>query len=175
MFATVHAGNLGDAIDYLASRTAALEGKLNRNFSGEELQAQLQKLNTVFQQGREQLIDSYAGRLQDALGLSDADAQSVRDSLGSLISQRLQTYRDAQAGTPNTLAGEKDNWLLNHDEYMASQLRQTAGTIADKRQRRQPHLGRFAGCGGSRRGLPDDLSGRQPQERAATRRFWPLT
>ena len=160
MFATVHAGNLGDAIDYLASRTAALEGKLNRNFSGEELQAQLQKLNTVFQQGREQLIDSYAGRLQDALGLSDADAQSVRDSLGSLISQRLQTYRDAQAGTPNTLAGEKDNWLLNHDEYMASQLRQTARDHRGQRQRRQPHLGRFAGCGGSRRGLPDDLSGR---------------
>lgn len=131
MFATVHAGNLGDVIDYLASRTAALEGKLNRNFSGEELQAQLQELNNVFQQGKEQLIDSYAGRLQDALGLSYADAQSVRDSLGSLISQRLQTYRDAQAAMPDTLTGTKDNWLLNHDEYMASQLRQTAGTIAD--------------------------------------------
>lgn len=131
MFAAVHAGNLGDAIDYLASRTAALEGKLDRNRSGEELQAQFQALNDVFQQGKEQLIDSYAGRLQDALGLSDTDAQAVRDSLDSLISQRLQTYRDAQAETPDTLAGTKDRWLLNHDEYMASQLRQTAGTIQD--------------------------------------------
>ena len=132
MFATVHAGNLGGAIDYLVSRTAALEGKLNRNFSGEELQAQLQELNNVFQQGKERLIDSYAGRLQDALGLSDADAQSVRDSLGSLIFQRLQTYRDAQAAMPDALTGTKDSWLLNHDEYMASQLRQTAETITDR-------------------------------------------
>lgn len=132
MFATVHAGNLGGAIDYLVSRTAALEGKLNRNFSGEELQAQLQELNNVFQQGKERLIDSYAGRLQDALGLSDADAQSVRDSLGSLIFQRLQTYRDAQAAMPDALTGTKDSWLLNHYEYMASQLRQTAETITDR-------------------------------------------
>lgn len=131
MFATVHAGNLGDAIDYLASRTAALEGKLNRNFSGKELQAQLQELKNVFQQGKGQLIDSYAGRLQDALGLSDADTQTVRDSLDNLISQRLQIYRDAQTEMPNTLTGAKDCWLLNHDEYMASQLRQTAGTISD--------------------------------------------
>ena len=51
-FSTVHAGNLGDAIDYLASRAVALEGQLQRNFTGEALEQKRRELAEVVQQGK---------------------------------------------------------------------------------------------------------------------------
>lgn len=131
LFSSVHAGNLGDAIDYLASRAAAMEGQINRNFTGEALERQSQQLKQLIQQGQNGLIDSYANRLQSALGLSDSDTQTIRAAMEDLISQRVQDYRAAQAQMPDTLTGTKDEWLLNQNQYMASQLREAVGTISD--------------------------------------------
>lgn len=131
IFSTVHAGNLGDAIDYLASRAVALKSQINRNYDGEELKNQSQLLDNVIQQGKNELIDSYAGRIQDALSLSDSDTQEIRSSLEALIEQRLQTYQDVQSKMSDTLTGTKDEWLLNQDQYMASQLRDKTNSISD--------------------------------------------
>lgn len=128
-FSTIHAGNLGDAIDYLSSRAAALENQIARNYTGEALEQKRQELADVIQQGKTSLTDSYTGRLQAALGLSDADTQEVRSNLETLITQRMQTYQAAQA--PDTLTGTQDEWLLNQDQYMASQLREAVGSIPD--------------------------------------------
>lgn len=126
LFSTVHAGNLGDAIDDLASRMAALEGQVERTGSG-----QTQQVEQLLALGKESLINSYASRLQDALSLTDADAQAIRSSLDDLIDQRVQTYREAQAQMPDTLSGTPDEWLQNQNHYMASQLRQAADGISD--------------------------------------------
>lgn len=125
VFSSVHAGNLGDAIDYLASRIVALQGQVERN--GSSQQAQVEQL---FSQGKDTLIDSYASRLQSALGLSDDDAQAVRSSLDSMIEQRVQAYQTAQAQMRNTLSGTSDEWLLNNNQYMAFQLRQSVDGIS---------------------------------------------
>ena len=130
-FSTVHAGNLGDAIDYLASRAVALEGQLQRNFTGEALEQKRRELAEVVQQGKTELIDSYTSRLQTALGLSDADTQEVRSALESLFSQRVQDFQSVQSQMPDTLTGTQDEWLLNQDQYMASRLREAAAPISD--------------------------------------------
>lgn len=127
LFSTVHAGNLGDAIDDLASRVAALEGQVERTGSG-----QTQQVEQLLALGKESLINSYTSRLQGALSLSDADAKAIRSSLDDLIDQRVQTYREVQAQMPDTLSGTPDEWLQNQNQYMASQLRQAADGISDR-------------------------------------------
>lgn len=126
VFSTVHAGNLGHAIEELASRVVALEGQVERTDPN-----QMQQVTQLLEQGKETLIGSYSSRLQDALGLSDTDAQAVRDSLHALIDQQLQTYRKTQAEMSNALSGTQDEWLLNQNQYMASQLRQSTGGLSD--------------------------------------------
>lgn len=130
-FSAVHAGNLGDAIDYLASRAVALEKQINRNYTGEARESQLQELEQTFQFGKTELIDSYTNRLQTALGLSDSDAQTIRSTLDTLISQRVQTYQAAQSQMADSLTGTQDEWLMNQDQYMASQLRGAVDSISD--------------------------------------------
>ena len=127
LFSTVHAGNLGDAIDDLASRVAALEGQVERTGSG-----QTQQVEQLLALGKESLINSYASRLQEALSLSDTDAEAIRSSLNDLIDQRVQTYREVQAQMSDPLSGTPDEWLQNQNEYMASQLRQAVDGISDR-------------------------------------------
>jgi len=107
VFSSVHAGNLGDAIDYLASRAVALEGRIDRNFSGEERGNQARQLDDLIQQGTNALTDSYAGRVQGALSLSEPDTQKLRSSLEALIAQRIQVYQGVQAQMPDTLTGTR--------------------------------------------------------------------
>lgn len=126
--AGVNAGNLGQSIDYLTSRYVALVGQLQRNGASQETQEELEQ---VFAQGKEALVSSYADRLQDALGLSDQDAQQVRASLEGLIDRQVQTYSATQAQRPLPQAGTADAWLANMDEYIAGQLRQAAGTLSE--------------------------------------------
>ena len=130
-FSSVHAGNLGDAIDYLASIAVALEAQINRSYTGEALEQKRQELAEVIQQGQAELIDSYTSRLQSALGLSESDTQTIRAAMETLISQRTQEYQAVQAELPDTLTGTQDEWLLNQYQYMASQLREAGGSISD--------------------------------------------
>ena len=130
-FSSVHAGDLGDAIDYLASIAVTLGEQINRNYSGEALEQKRQELAKVIQHGQAELIDSYTSRLQSALGLSESDTQTIRATMESLISQRTQEYQAVQAEMPNTLTGTQDEWLLNQYQYMASQLREAVGPVSD--------------------------------------------
>lgn len=125
VFSTIHAGNLGDAIDYLASHIVALQGQVERNGSNQQTQVE-----QLLSQGKDALIDSYASRLQTALKLSDNDTQAVRSSLDSMIEQRVRAYQTAQAQMRDVLSGTSDEWLLNNNHYMASQLRQSVDGIS---------------------------------------------
>lgn len=51
--------------------------------------------------------------------------------MDTLIDQRLQTYRETQSQMSDTLSGTEDEWLLNQNQYMASQLRQATSGISD--------------------------------------------
>ena len=116
---------LEDGLDYLASRYVAARDKLERNYTGEELTAQLAKLEEVYQAGKSGMIDGYTQALQDNLGLSDSDAQAVRDSFSTILAEKEETYRGAlkQVHEAVEQTGPDSVWLKNHDAYIASQLR----------------------------------------------------
>lgn len=127
-FKTTTPEELEDGLDYLASRYVAARDKLERNYTGEELTAQLAKLEEVYQAGKSGMIDGYTQTLQDNLGLSDSDAQAVRDSFSSILSEKEEAYRGALKQVHEAVAqtGPDSVWLKDHDAYIASQLR-TAG------------------------------------------------
>ena len=127
-FKTTTPEELEDGLDYLASRYVAARDKLERNYTGEELTAQLAKLEEVYQAGKSGMIDGYTQALQDNLGLSDSDAQAVRDSFSSILAEKEEAYRGALKQVHEAVAqtGPDSVWLKDHDAYIASQLR-TAG------------------------------------------------
>ena len=127
-FKTTTPEELEDGLDYLASRYVAALDKLERNYTGEELTAQLAKLEEVYQAGKSGMIDGYTQALQDNLGLSDSDAQAVRDSFSSILAEKEEAYRGALKQVHEAVAqtGPDSVWLKDHDAYIASQLR-TAG------------------------------------------------
>ncbi len=86
---------LEDGLNYMASRYVAALDKLERNYSGEELTAQRAKLEEVYQTGKSGMIDGYTRLLQDNLGLSNSDAQAVRDSLSAILAEKEEAYRGA--------------------------------------------------------------------------------
>ena len=116
---------LEDGLNYMASRYVAALDKLERNYSGEELTAQRAKLEEVYQTGKSGMIDGYTRLLQDNLGISDSDAQAVRDSFSSILTEKENAYRDAlkQVNEAVEQTGPDSVWLKNHDAYIASQLR----------------------------------------------------
>ena len=116
---------LEDGLNYMASRYVAALDKLERNYSGEELTAQRAKLEEVYQTGKSEMIDGYTRLLQDNLGISDSDAQAVRDSFSSILTEKENAYRGAlkQVNEAMEQTGPDSVWLKNHDAYIASQLR----------------------------------------------------
>ena len=128
-FQTTTPDELADGLDYLASRYVAALDKLERSYKGEELTAQLSKLEEVYQAGKAGMIDGYTQLLQDNLGISGSDAQAIRDSFSAILEEKVNGYRSAleQVNKSVTQTGPDSVWLQNHDGYIASQLR-TAGT-----------------------------------------------
>ena len=118
---------LADSLDYLASRYVAVLDKLERNYSGDGLTEQKALLESAYQTGTAGLIDGYTQLLQSNLGISDTDAQTVKDSFAAILEQKVNTYRGALAQVNQSVAdtGADSVWLQNHDAYIAAQLRET--------------------------------------------------
>lgn len=121
--------NLGECIDYLASRYVALEKQLERSLSGSELEAQKSQLEEIFERGKQNLTGGYIQRLGDALCFSQEDRDHLEAGFKGLIAGRIEVYRKVQENLTVNLSG-KDQWLLNCDKYMASQLRQASDSIS---------------------------------------------
>lgn len=120
--------NLKESIDYFASRYVALASQISRTHTGQELEDQLAKLEEVFAKDSQKFASSYASRLKKALGISDQTAQSAENSLGQLIRQRISDYQAVQKTLDIELEPD-EQWLRNHDKYMAAQLRQAAREV----------------------------------------------
>lgn len=128
-FENLTSAHLADGMDYFASRYVAVRDKLERNFSGDELAAQREKLDAAYQKGTSCFLDNYSETLERQLGLSTGEAQSVRNSLQGHLDQKIERYQ----ATLEALESPTDQWLQNHDAYMAAQLRQSAAPAGGKR------------------------------------------
>lgn len=116
---------LADGLDYLASRYVAVMDKLERNFSGEELTAQLNKLEQVYNSAKSGMIDSYSEFLKSNLGISENDISDIKDSFSVILEDRVNGYRSAIGKVNDEVSetGADSVWLKNHDAYIAFQLR----------------------------------------------------
>ncbi len=124
-FKTTSPEELADGLDYLASRYVAALDKLERNFSGDDLTAQRDKLEEIYQAGKAGMIDGYTKLLQDNLGISSGDAQAVKDSFSAILAEKVDAYRGTLEKVHEVVSqtGPDSVWLKNHDAYIASQLR----------------------------------------------------
>lgn len=130
-FRELKSEDLGEGMDYFSSRYVAIKDKLKRSFSGDELAAQKEKLEAAYQQGVSYFVNGYAKKLEKELGLSNGQAQTVRESLQVNLDQAILHYESVldQVKAP---ANPADAWLQNHDAYIAAQLRETAAFSSTK-------------------------------------------
>lgn len=121
-------------LERLASRYVAALDKLERNYEGDALTERKEKLEAVYQTGKSKLVNGYTQRLQDALGVSDADAQTVRDSFDTLLDEKVGAYQGALKQVYQAVRDQGPNgiWLQDHDGYIATQLRDTVNKAAAK-------------------------------------------
>lgn len=128
-FQATSAEELEDGLNYMVSRYVAALDKLERSYTGDELTAQLAKLEEVYQAGKSGMIDGYTQLLRNNLGISDDAAQEVKDSFSAILAEKEEAYRGALNQVHEAVAqtGPDSVWLKNHDAYIASQLRAAAG------------------------------------------------
>lgn len=125
------ADQISNKADYIASRYAVLQDRINTNYSGKELQEQMDKLDTLFADAKGLLADSYAntiGGFMDENGVG-GETENLRNSILIGIDSRVKEYSDYIQNNGNyvEINSESDKWLLQDDGYMAAQLREKVG------------------------------------------------
>lgn len=123
-----NAGYLNTKIDYIASRYAVLKDRIEKNYSGDEKEQQLSRLNEIMDSAKKTIVDSYSdsvGNFYEEYGYSGAKAE-LSESLSKGIDRRISQYEDhlqkseSYAGLGDTTA----KWLQQDDGYMAARLRE---------------------------------------------------
>lgn len=119
---------LNTKIDYVASRYAVLKDRIEKNYSGDEKEQQLSRLNELMDNTKKTIIDTYSdsvGNFYEEYGRSGAETE-LAESLSKGIGQRVSQYEDhlrkseSYAGLSDTTA----KWLQQDDGYMAARLRE---------------------------------------------------
>ena len=143
--------------DYLASRYAVLKDRIQTQFTGDKQEAELQKLEQIYTEAKEEMANTYAekiGGFFEDLGQSGA-AEDMRNSVSALVDQKANAYTDYIENNRDyvSVTDPDKQWLKQDDAYMAAQLRQSAGTSSAETQKqsvneRAPYDGKdlaFAG------------------------------
>ncbi len=125
--------------DYLASRYAVLKDRIQTQFTGEHQEAELQKLEQIYTQAKEEMANTYAesiGGFFEDLGQSGA-AEDMRNSVLALVDQKANAYTDyiEKNGDYVSITDPDKQWLKQDDAYMAAQLRQSVGTSSAETQK----------------------------------------
>ena len=125
--------------DYLASRYAVLKDRIQTQFTGEHQEAELQKLEQIYTQAKEEMANTYAesvGGFFEDLGQSGA-TEDMRNSVLALVDQKANAYADhiENNGDYVSITDPDKQWLKQDDAYMAAQLRQSAGTSSAETQK----------------------------------------
>ena len=125
--------------DYLASRYAVLKDRIQTQFTGDKQEAELQKLEQIYTEAKEEMANTYAekiGGFFEDLGQSGA-TEDMRNSVLALVDQKANAYIDyiEKNGDYVSITDPDKQWLKQDDAYMAAQLRQSAGTSSTETQK----------------------------------------
>ena len=124
--------------DYLASRYAVLKDRIQTQFTGDKQDAELQKLEQIYTQAKEEMANTYAesiGGFFEDLGQSGA-AEDMRNSVSALVDQKANAYTDYIENNRDyvSITDPDKQWLKQDDAYMAAQLRQSASSAELQKQ-----------------------------------------
>lgn len=116
--------------DYLASRYAILKDRIQTQYTGNQLEQEMQTLDTLYTKAKEELANSYAdhiGGFYEDLGQTGA-AQEMRESVLAVIDRKAEGYTAylAQNDLYGTITDPSQQWLKQDDGYMAARLREQA-------------------------------------------------
>jgi hypothetical protein len=113
-----------DKASYLASTYSVLKQRINQDYSGEDLQRELSRLD-AFMQGK---IDRFSSDFADGMneyrnmiGL-ESEHEKLSKSMKAVIYEQVGQY-DAYLTNNYMPISDEDKWLLRHTDYISSHLR----------------------------------------------------
>lgn len=118
---------IGDKINYLASRYAVLKDRIHTDYPGEEQKAQMTKLDELFSEAEKRVADTYGKSVShffEECGIS-GETEKLQNSVLQNYNNRIDEYCAYLQSNRNyaSVDSKKDEWLLNDDSYLAQQLR----------------------------------------------------
>ena len=127
-----NAENFQTKVDYIASRYAVLKDRIQNQYSGEELEQEMQTLDDIYTKAKEEMANSYAdniGGFYESLGQSGV-AKDMRESVIATIDSKANEYTSYMEKN-NIYSGiteQNQQWLKQDDGYMAARLREFAAS-----------------------------------------------
>lgn len=114
--------------DYIASRYSVLKSRIESDFTGEEQQSQMNRLNEMFDEAKHKLADSYGNLAGGYLEENGVEGQKdkISESIIFEIDKKINQYNDYIKANEDyaDLNDSQDKWLLRNDGYMAAKLRE---------------------------------------------------
>lgn len=119
-------------VDYLASRYAVLKDRIQNQYSGEKLEQEMQTLDTIYTNAKEEMANSYAnniGGFYEGLGQSGV-AEDMRESVLATIDRKADEYTSylAENDIYAVITDPNQQWLKQDDGYMAARLRESVAS-----------------------------------------------
>lgn len=128
--------------DYLASRYAVLKDRIQNQYTGDRQFLEMEKLEQIYTETKEELADSYAGSVgefYEGLGQSGA-AADMKDGVLAMVDKKAAAYEDYLAQTDIYAEADhsSDQWLKQDDAYMAARLRESFSVAAGANEGMEP-------------------------------------
>lgn len=118
--------SVGQDVDYIASRYAAMQERINAEFTGEERSANLNKLDEMLNTAKEKLAQSFSDEMAgffENTGVS-GDKDNIYQSVLSAVDQKVAQYTDfIKENKAYAHIGTGEEWLKKDSAFMASELR----------------------------------------------------
>lgn len=124
-----NAENFEMKADYLASRYAVLKDRIQTQYTGENLEREMQKLNSLYTKAKDDMADSYAeniGGFYEEMGQSGV-AEEMRQSVLATIDSKANEYSKflEENDIYADITESSKQWLKQDDGYMAAKLRES--------------------------------------------------
>lgn len=120
--------------DYLASRYAVLKDRIQTQYTGDQLEQEMQTLDALYTKAKEEMANSYAeniGGFYEDLGQTGT-VEDMKASVLSAIDSKADAYTSylAENDIYADITDPSKQWLKQDDGYMASKLREDAASSA---------------------------------------------
>lgn len=135
--------------DYLASRYAVLKDRIQNQYTGDQQLLEMEKLEQIYAETKEELADSYAGSIGDfyeSLGQTGV-SEDMKTSVLAMVDKKAAAYEEYLAQTDIYAETDvsSDQWLKQDDAYMAARLRESFAVSAGEKEELEPANPELAG------------------------------